>query len=124
MGEGSRGGGDSSASLANAAAMKAWTVLGSIGAPGGVGAERANSDGRVVLPAPTAQAARGVEERTRAREERHAEGRARILRAMMGGASNLSRAVGLGPWVCPRMRAVVVREAEHGGGDHGGDGIG
>lgn len=102
---------------ATSAAMKAWTDLGASGPMGGAGAERKYSDGRIILPAPTAEAGREVEERTRAREQRHAEGRARILRTM-GGSLNLSHAVGLGPWASSRARSPLGREAEGGGEDN------
>ena len=78
-------------------AVRAWTGLGASGPLGAVGDGRTHDEGRIVLPGPVKEAAREAEESTHTREGRHAEGRARIVRAI-GGALGTSHAVGSGPW--------------------------
>ena len=94
---GGRMGGDGLLTGADARAMRAWMDLGSFNLPGGEQADRTYSDGRMFIPVPGPEAAREVEVSMRAREERHAEGRVRLMRAV-GGALGLSHAAGAGPW--------------------------
>ncbi len=103
-------------------AMKLWTSLEGFG-PRAAGAGTTQSDGRIILPGPAAESAREVEGSVRDREERHAEGRARIVRAI-GGALALSHAAGCGPWASPSVRARMDRRAEEhdGNGGEGGSG--
>ncbi len=95
-------------------AMKLWPSLEGLG-PRAAGAGTIQSDGHMVVPGPTTESAREVEESLRDHEERHAEGRAWIVRAI-GGALGLSHAVGFGPWASPSVRARVDRGAGGQGG--------
>lgn len=104
----SRKDGEDRVTSADVEAMKLWTELGTLVPQGGADVNSTYSAGRIIIPATTAEAAREVEERARACEECHAEGRARILRAM-GGSLYLSNAVGLGPWASP-MRESSAEE--------------
>lgn len=107
-------------------AMKLWTSLEGLGSrDDGAGVGTAHSDGRIILPGPTAEEAREAEEFVRAREKRHAEGQARLTRAVRG-ALGLSHSTALGSWASPSVRARISRVAEdHGGhGGHGGEGGG
>lgn len=97
-------------SSADVEAVRAWTGLGSFDPLGGGRAHRTYSDGRIVVHAPTVEAAREVEEAARAREERHGEAREGVLRAM-GEALAQGYAVSPGPWAMRNCATERGRES-------------
>ena len=63
-------------------AMRAWPGLGNLDPMGDERAHRTYSYDRIVIQAPSSEAAREMEGTARAREERHGEGRAGLMRSM------------------------------------------
>lgn len=78
-------------------AMRAWTELGACGPPGDERVRRTYSDGRIFLQAPSAGAAREIEEVARAHEQRHGEHQ-EALRIAVRETLARGVAVGPGPW--------------------------
>lgn len=111
-------------SSADVEAVRAWTGLGSFDPPGDEWAHRTYSEGRIVVRAPTVEAAREVGEAARAREERHGEAREGVLRAM-GEALAHGVALSPGPWAMRSCATERGRESlRRAGFEEGRDGDG
>lgn len=93
MSEGNMDGNDTP-TRADVEAMNRWSSLGDSVSIDRARTEKTYSNGRIVFSLPVAEAAPEVKESVRAREERHAEGQAKIIRAFVS-ALGLSHGQGL-----------------------------
>ncbi|QIN85498.1 hypothetical protein GBA63_22640 (plasmid) [Rubrobacter tropicus] len=74
--------------------MSAWSYLGTFDPPGDGWTHRTYSDGRLIIQAPGAVAARGIEEVARVHEDMHGEGREALMLAV---CETLPRGLAAGP---------------------------
>lgn len=91
--------GDDTPTRADVEAINRWTSLGGSDSVDRAGTDKTYSDGRIIISLPVSEAAEEVEESVRVREERHAEGQAKIVRAF-GSALRLSYGQGLSELEC------------------------
>lgn len=90
-------GGDGAPTRADVEPVGAWTGPSGFDPLTDEGSHRTYSDGRIIIQAPGAQAAREIEEVARAQEEMHGEQRETLLRAVREALAR-GVAAGPGPW--------------------------
>ena len=82
---------------AEVAAIRAWTDLGGFDPTGDEEGHTTSSDGRIIIQAPSAEAARDIAEIARAHEEMHGENREALMLAVCEALAR-GVAAGRGPW--------------------------
>lgn len=82
---------------ADVEAMRAWTNLGGFDPTGDQEGHTTSSDGRIIIQAPSAEAARDIAEIARAHEEMHGENREALMLAVCEALAR-GVAAGPGPW--------------------------